>query len=131
MEIGALKKDDYTVRVPFMDAEVEIRYITRDELDALHKKSKVRDWDRKHREVETLNDDKFNKALGRAAVRGWSGLTLNGEEFLYSEDNCDFLMLKWVEFAKFVGDACIDLQGLQDAEALKSVKKPSPIYGQE
>jgi len=122
MDIGLLKRDDFQVWVPFMDAEVLIRYVSLDELREINKKATRVSWDRKHQKTEELDTVEANRLLGRAAVRGWKGITMNGEEFPYSEENCDFLMTRWLEFARFVNEVCIDIQALMDAEKERKAK---------
>ncbi|GAB4389047.1 MAG: hypothetical protein Kow0025_12030 [Thermodesulfovibrionales bacterium] len=130
MDIGGLKRDDFTAWVPFLDAEVLIRYVGAEELRAIQARATTRAWDRKSRPVETLDWAEANRLLGRAAVRGWKGITSGGEEFPYSEENCDFLMARWHEFARFVGEACVDLQGLVRSERSRLEKNSGLTSGQ-
>lgn len=116
MDIAALNQEDFQVWVPFMDAEVLLRYVPLEEVQRIHRKAVRRSWDGKHRLVENLDALEANRLLGRAAVRGWRGITLEGRDYPYSEEHCDFLMGRWLEFAKFVGDVCLDLQALQQEE---------------
>jgi hypothetical protein len=115
MEIGALKKDDFVISIPFIeDSEVLIRYVSREELQEIKRNATKISWDRKNEPSEEFDSLRADLLLGRAAVRGWKGLTMNGEEFPYSPENCDLLMRKWTEFAKFVGEASMDIARLQE-----------------
>jgi hypothetical protein len=116
MEIGALKRDDFQVWVFFEDAEVLVRYVSLEELREISKKSTKVSWDRRSRKTEEPDSMEANRLLGRAAVRGWKGITMEGEEYPYNEENCDFLMTRWTEFIKFVNDVCVDLQALVEHE---------------
>jgi hypothetical protein len=132
VEIGALKRDDFEVWVPFGDdAEVLIRHVPLDGLQEVNKSSTVREWDRQHQPVERMDAVKRNRLLGRAAVRDWKGLTVEGEEFPYSPENLDFLMTRWSDFARFVGDACTDLQALAREERRRLEKNSVLTSGQE
>ncbi len=131
MEIGALKRDDFEVWVRFMDAEVLVRYVSLEELQRIGKKATRREWDGKHRPLETMDALEANRLLGRAAVRGWKGLTVDGAEFPFSPENRDLLMTRWSDFAKFVGDACTDLQALAGEERRRLEKNSVLTSGQE
>jgi len=117
MEIGVLGKDDLLISVPLAeDAEITLRYVSREELREITKKATKITWNRKHEPKEEFDPVQADLLLGRAAVRGWKGLTMEGEEFPYSPENCDLLMRKWTEFARFVSETCMDLQRLQEEE---------------
>jgi hypothetical protein len=131
MDIGALRQDDYQVWVPFQDAEVLVRYVSLDGLRNIAKKATRITWDRRHRKVEELDPGESNRLLGREAVRGWKGITMEGEEYPYTPENCDFLMQRWAEFSRFVNDVCVDLQGLMDAEREEKVKNSALTSGQD
>lgn len=129
MEIVCLK-DDYQVWMQFQDAEVLIRYLTADELLDISKKATKLVW-RENRKVEERDIKELNKLLGRATVRGWKGITMNGEEYPYSLENCDFLMTKYFEFVEFVSEACMSLQSLAQAEKERKTKNSLLTSGQE
>lgn len=126
MEIGALSKEDFRAWIPFMDAEVLIRHVSMGELREIAKLATRTTWDRKHQKTEEMDAGESNRLLGRAAVHGWKGLTMNGQEYPYSPENCDFLMSKWLEFSRFVNDVCTDLQALVEGE-LEEIRKNSGL----
>ncbi|MBI4822669.1 MAG: hypothetical protein HY805_00335 [Nitrospirae bacterium] len=130
MEISGLK-DDYHVWVSFMDAEVFMRYVSIDELRQILKKATKTSWDRKHQKADELDPVEANRLLGRACVRDWKGITMEGKEYPYSPENCDFLMSKWMEFSRFVNETCTDLQALQDAEKERKTKNSLLTSGQD
>jgi hypothetical protein len=119
MDIVALKQDDFQVWVPFMDAEVLLRYVSLEELEQVRRRATTLRWDRKGPRTESMDPLEANRLLGRAAVRGWRGITLEGEEHPYSEEHCDFLMTRWSEFARFVSEAALDLWRLAEEERAK------------
>jgi hypothetical protein len=135
MEIGALKAEDFQVWMPFADAEVLVRYISLEELREIGRKATRVTWEGPrtpgNRPVETLDSALANKLLGRAAVRGWRGITMEGEEFPYSPENCDFLMARWLEFVRFVNEASLDLRALQEEERERMGKASGLTSGQE
>jgi hypothetical protein len=55
---------------------------------------------------------------------------MEGEEYPYTEENCDFLMARWYEFARFVNDACVDLRALQEEERRRAEKNSGLTSGQ-
>lgn len=130
MDIGVLKQD-YQVWVQFMDAEILIRYVGIEELRQILKQATRKSWDRKHQPIEEFDPIEGNRLLGRPAVRDWKGITMEGKEFPYGTENCDFLMTKWGEFSKFINDTCTDLQSLMDAEKEAKTKNSSLTSGQE
>ncbi len=121
MEIKAIKDETLEVWVPFLDAEVLLRYVGLDELRQLRSKCVTRRWDRAPdggapaEPIEETDHARANRLLGRAAVRGWKGFTHEGDEFLFNPDNCDLLMGRWTEFSRFVGEVCMDLIKLEQA----------------
>lgn len=132
MDIEILKQDDFTARVPFVTGTiVELGYVSPEEVSRLSKKATVISWDSKHRQFEQFDPARFNQLLGRAAVRGWEGFTLKGEPYPYSPENCDFLMAKWHDFARFVNDMAVDVQRLVDAKEEEDSKNSGLTSGQE
>ena len=131
MDISALQKDDYEVWVPFLDGKVLIRYLSREELLTLNKQATRTAWDKGHQPQKEHDPVRADILLARKAVKGWEGFIMNGQDYPYTPENCDFLMTKWVDFARFVNEACTDLQALMDAEKAESEKNSSGTSGQE
>lgn len=131
MDISALKQDDFQVSVPFMDAEVIVRYVSIDELRKINKQATKTTWDRRHQKTDELDSLEANRLLGRACVKGWTNITMEGNPFSYSHENCDFLMEKWFEFSKFINDICTDLQALIAAEKEQKIKNSLLTSGQD
>lgn len=129
LDISGLKNDDFMAWMPFMDAEVLVRYVDMRGLRAIQKAATKITFDR-HQKTETLDAVEANRLLGRAAVRGWRGITMDGLEYPYGPDNCDFLMTRWTEFGRFVNSACLDLQGLMEEEYKAREKNSSATSGQ-
>ncbi|MEJ2192650.1 MAG: hypothetical protein P8Y39_09970 [Nitrospirota bacterium] len=111
------------------DAQVLLRYVPLEELEKLTREATEVHWDRRNRKVEKLNAREAARLLGRRAVRGWRGITLEGEAYPYSPEHCDFLMTRWLEFTKFVGEASLDLRGLVEAEAAERRKNSALTSG--
>lgn len=95
------------------DSEVCVKYISREVLGVI--------WVRASRTAARKNmkiEDAFNVELGRRAVGGWRkiddhehpGLTVGGEPFPYSPNNSDFLMVKSLDFSKFINEVCINFR---------------------
>lgn len=131
MELGKLQQNDFEAWVPFGDdAEVLIRYVSRDELKAIARKSKKISF-LNHQKTEEFDDLKADISLGRAAVKDWKGFTMNGEPLPCTPENIDLLMTKWNAFAKFVNETCIDFEMLMQQEKDKTVKNSLLTSGQE
>lgn len=122
MDISPLLRDPFEVWVPFLDGRVLIRYVSREELHRLDREATEIAWDGSRRITKERDPVKADILLGRAAVKDWRGFTLGGIPYSYSEENCDFLMTRWVDFARFVNETCTDLQALADAEAGEAEK---------
>lgn len=129
MDIAGLKQDDYEVWMRFQDAEVLVRYVSADEIRDINNKATRRSWDGKHQPVSALDTALVHKMLGRASVRGWCGITLEGAEFPYTPENCDFLMERWTEFIQFVQWACSDLAVLVAAQQETAAKNSALTSG--
>ena len=127
MELGDLKKKDITHEVPFgKDGKVLLRYVIKSELLAIEEEAGKKDWAKGaptpgQRKVEA------NRLLGRAAVRGWSNLTVGGEEFPYSPENCDLLMEKSYDFSDLVNIACVQIGFFEAGKEEDSKKKSGPM----
>jgi hypothetical protein len=113
MEIGPLKRQEYSVWVPFMDAWVLINYVPLDEYRDIIKQATRREAVQPgERPREFYDQNEADRLLGRRAVKDWKGFTDDGEEFPHTPENCDLFMAKWGEFAHFVGQKCVDIRTL-------------------
>jgi hypothetical protein len=130
MDISAIGDKDFEVWMPFLDAEVLMRYVGLDELRAIQASATRKSLEGGAGLREELDHAEANRLLGRASVRGWQGFTLNGEEFSWSPENCDMLMARWTEFARFVGEGALDLVKLEEARQRESEKKSMLTSGQ-
>ncbi len=135
MEIGGLKRNDFEVWMPFGEegdpATVLVRFVSRAEIQEIRKKATVTSYTRQHQREEQFDGLKADVLLGRAAVGGWEGFTMEDQDYPYSPENCDFLMKEWPEFARFVNNVCVDLQALQDEEAKQTAKNSSRTSGSD
>lgn len=115
MDIGKLLDDEVRATVPFEDAEVEIRYVSRKEiLQIIKTATKIR-FNSKHQKEEDIDSEISNRLMGAAAVVGWNGFTKGGEEYPFTPENRDALMDTWGEFCTFVNNICTDLTALVEA----------------
>ncbi len=126
MELGEITQDELTCWAPFGDdAEVQIRFITREELDRLKRKVTTKTF-RRGQILEDIDTIEFNRLLGRAAVRGWKNITVGGRPFEYSPENCDILMTRSYEFSDFVNDKCVEINTFIETRGEESKKKSGP-----
>ncbi len=135
MDVSALDDEGLEVWVTFLDAEVLMRYVGLDEVRRIRQHATLRRWP--YSEVEGQRQGKpetcmdlaeASRLLGRAAVRGWKGLTLKDEDFPYSAENADLLMARWGEFARMVGEVSLDLMKFMERsmhESMEQSKKKS------
>ncbi|GER92688.1 hypothetical protein A45J_0406 [hot springs metagenome] len=131
MELEKLQQNDFEAWVPFgEDAEVLIRYVSRDELKSIARKSKKISYVN-HQKTEEFDDMKADIELGRAAVKDWKGFTMGGKPLPCTPENIDMLMTKWNAFAKFVNETCIDFEILMQQEREKTIKNSSLTSGQK
>lgn len=122
MELGNLTSDNLVCAIPFgKDAEVTLKYLSRSDLQELRSKVTRREY-RKGQIEEVMDAVEFNRALGRLAVKGWKGITVNGADFPYSPENADVLMARSYAFSEFVNDTVIDIARFT-AEAEAAAKK--------
>lgn len=118
MEIGKIaSREEFAAWVPFGDegAEVEIRFISRDELVNLRKKAVKTSFVR-HQKTEDYDPVIAGKLLGKAAVKDWRGFTVDGVPYPCTPENIETLMERWADFASFLDDTCTDMIRLQEAE---------------
>lgn len=125
MDLAGLSDEGIEVWVSFNDAEVLLAYVGLDGLLAIRQRASTSHWaqERQGEPEERLDHAEANRLLGRAAVRGWRGFTLAGEDFPYSPENADLLMLRWSGFARFVGEVALDLVRLEEERLAASKKK--------
>lgn len=131
MDICGLHENDYCVWVRFMDAEVLVRHVSAEELLEIRRKAQRRSWDIASSGGPEVSFDQAEAArlLGRAAVRGWRGLSMKGEEFEYTPQRCDFLMARWAEFGRFINEAATSLARLVRSEARDEEKNSALTSG--
>lgn len=121
MDISALN-DGYTADVPFgEDAVVTMRYLTLEESREISRKSRKRIW-KDHQMAEEFDSTKSAILLGRAVVKGWSGITKDGAEYPYTPENCDFLMTHYNEFFRLVNETCGNMQAFVKKQQDETIK---------
>ncbi|MDA8155566.1 MAG: hypothetical protein M0Z52_03800 [Actinomycetota bacterium] len=121
MDISALS-DDYVVEVPFgEDAFVTLRYLSREESQAIARQSMKRKWDL-DKNTEIFDSIESARLIGRAVVRGWRGIVKDGQDFPCTPENCDFLMTRCHEFFKLVNETCNDIRALMKKKQGETLK---------
>ena len=126
MDISVLKKENFEVWVPFGDdAKVLIAHVSRETLQKIAKKATKTTYVN-HQKAEAFDPAEGDKLLGRLAIKNWEGFSEDGQPFPYTPENADLLMRKWGAFARFVNEACADVETLVKYD-LEQVAKNSPI----
>ena len=130
---SAIKPDAPGVWMRFMDAEVLIRYVPMDRMQSILRQAteffQPPQRGANMAEVGGQFDEKLDtlmaaRLIGREAVCGWRGFTLEGKDYPYSPEACDALTAGWGEFSAFVAEACADLMALEKARQ-ETVEKKS------
>jgi len=111
----------------FPGFEVELAYLTKDELMKLRDKCTTQKLDRKTRQMkEEVDSDLFQEVYINAILKGWTGLkykylksmlpvdlseiTDEEETLEYSEDNAQLLMKNGVDFDNWVTSVLDDVE---------------------
>ncbi len=129
MNINPLKTKLLEVWLPFGDgAEVLIAHTSREDLLAIAREAQKISI-RKGQEVKEYDPVKADKLLGRKAVKDWKGFDDDGKEFPCTPENIDLLMMQWTDFARFVNDACGDLERLVRQKEVSLSKNSSNTSG--
>lgn len=116
MEIRAIFEEVEAVWVNFEDdIEVLIAYADIDEIEGILKRHATFSYKGGKRK-EKVDGVAIVKEIGRRFIKGWKGITLNGEEFSHNEENSDKLMTRWADFAIFVREACMEVSNFSDEE---------------
>lgn len=125
-----MREDDYEVWVRFLDAEVLVRHVPAEELLDIQRRARVRTWETTQGAPSQTQDSALaGRLLGRAAVRGWRGLSMQGQDYPYSPENCDFLITRWAEFSRFISEVSTSLRRLMEEERRASEKNSSLTSG--
>lgn len=126
-------KDELTTWAEFKDGfKLEVRYMSRSELQKLSKKCTSNRFDPKtHQRLTELDPDKFVPQFVKATVRGWSGLTPNklanlirvdlssipeekwDDEIAYSPEQMAYLMKNCYDLDTFLNTVVTDLTWFQ------------------
>ncbi len=123
MDITAAVKRDQMVEVPFGGgAFVTLRFVSREELREIYKLATKVTLDENEKETRRYDGIEGDVLLGNAAVRGWRGFLVDGQELPYSKENCELLMRNSAEFAQFVNATCSTLMKMQVRKREEEVK---------
>ena len=128
MELGKIvSREEFSAWVPFGDEGtlVEIRFISREELIKLRKEATKTVFAR-HQKTDEYDAVKAGRLLGKAAVKNWTGFTVDGDPYECTPENVEVMMERFADFAAFVDDTCTDMIKLQEAER-ETVRKNSQI----
>jgi len=99
------------VQVPFEDAVLELRPLACGAIRRLGIASMDIVADGLGGFVDVLDRVRFNLLIGREAVLGWQGITVDNQPFPYSAGACDILMTRSAKFSGFIQRA---LMGFAD-----------------
>lgn len=121
MELGKFASDDFVVQVPYGDppdqAVISIRYLARDRFsEVVQKATKITYHPKTHQREEKSDYAEASRLIGEAAVVGWTGISVEGQEFPFTPDNRDLLMRRHHGFSKLIMDVCTDLDALVQIE---------------
>lgn len=116
MQLHNLTDTSRTYSIPFNDTvTVQLRHISRDELLSISKQCRITRFVN-HQKVEEIDSVKGDCLLGRAVIKGWSGIKAGDEDALCTPDNIDLVMTRHNTFAKFINDICTDIDTLVQEE---------------
>lgn len=134
---GKIKENsDLTVWAKYKEGfEVEIRYLSRDQLRKIMDQCKKTDWDPKtHQIKESLDSDKFYRQQAEHVVVDWRGLTppvlknivdmepYPETEVPYSVEDCAELLSKAYDFDLWVQQISSDLEYFEASRRASEVK---------
>lgn len=91
------------------DVKVLIRYLSREELNAIGKKATVITFDSRHQERREFDPIKSDLLVAQAAVLDWQGLLDGAAAYPCTPENIEFLVRNYNGFGLFVNNACADL----------------------
>ena len=85
------------------EVEILLRYLPQDEFDAIQKQHTAYRASADATVPDAVRDDAgLHAAVAQAVVKGWRGLTDNGEPLPVTSENIGLLMSKWTEFRLLV-----------------------------
>lgn len=109
MEVGNIFNDNLMKELPYGDdAIVTLRYIARNEINRIEKQG--------------ANDTMSNVLLGRASVKGWENIEVDGNKIDFNQKNLDLLMNRSYDFSNFVNINCIIMSNFIE-EKQEEIKK--------
>ena len=138
------KEQSYEIWVDFRGFEIKISYLDKGELQAVLKRSKSREYDRKtHRPVEKYSDEKLGRNLAHLII-DWRGLTLGKLAEMvpikiseaeaktpvpYSKTNAETLVKEAYGLDNFLMDTVTDLQAFREEKLETEVKNSKASRG--
>jgi len=138
------KEQSYEIWVDFRGFEIKIGYLDKGELQAVLKRSKSREYDRKtHQPVEKYSDEKLGRNLAHLII-DWRGLTLSKLSEMvpikidpeeantpvpYSQANAETLVTEAYGLDNFLMDTVTDLQAFREEKTETEIKNLKPSHG--
>ena len=138
------KEQSYEIWVDFRGFEIKISYLDKGELQAVLKRSKSREYDRKtHQPVEKYSDEKLARNLAHLII-DWRGLTLGKLSEMvpvkvekeeaktpvpYSQANAETLVTEAYGLDNFLMDTVTDLQAFREEKLETEVKNSKASHG--
>lgn len=128
---GLTRQTPLTAWVPYdKDASVLVEYIGREDIIAIGKQATMTTV-RNGQKSEEYDPVLASVMLGRRVIKDWKGFTENGQPFLCTPENIELLMRKSGQFARFVDEACTNLQKITDLEKEETAKNSGNTSGQD
>ncbi len=138
------KEQSYEIWVDFRGFEIKIGYLDKGELQAVLKRSKSREYDRKtHQPVEKYSDEKLGRNLAHLII-DWRGLTLGKLSEMvpikieekeantpvpYSQANAETLVTEAYGLDNFLMDTVTDLQAFREEKTETEIKNSKASHG--
>lgn len=138
------KEQSYEIWVDFRGFEIKISYLDKGELQAVLKRSKSREYDRRsHQPVEKYSDEKLAMNLAHL-IMDWRGLTLSKLAEMvpiniseaeaktpvpYSKTNAETLVKEAYGLDNFLMDKVTDLQAFREEKLETEVKNSKASHG--
>lgn len=106
--------------------KMEIAFLPKNRLEAIYKRHTKQVF-KKGTWREDTDFEKANMELGRTVLRNWKGLTTEGVELPFNDENRDRAMRESYEISGFVNEKCVEVQEFIERRQEDAVKKSGPM----
>ena len=129
LDLSALRKgEEVTATVPFDGgSNLTVAYISPKEIKEIREKCKEEVYEQ-YVLVNKVNRDKVYLAICHKALRGWTGIIIDGDEIPFSKENIEWLCDNYTGFYEFVvkiAESWVTIEAYRMAEAKKKLKPRS------